>query len=233
MAASHSMEAANISWDFRSGSSTPSSSSGSGFGNTRTFTSGGVTVTVSAWGLTANNNTTFQTAQSGRFDAGLGICNQDEGLNCDDPIHQIDNGGQLDFYLFQFSAPVDPLTVVIDPFGVQDRDVSYYVGNATAPLNLTGVSLAGLAALGLTGPTNNDGSPSGDPRTVQITSGVVNSMLFGARVDDSFLSGTDRFKISSMTADPIHTPEPATIGLAGLALVGLAISRFRRPANNS
>lgn len=222
--------AGGSTWDFRSSSSTPSTSNGSGLGNLRTFTSGGVIVTVTSWGLTGNGLTTFQTAQTGRWGTGLGICNALEGAGCGDPAHQADNAYQYEFALFLFSAPLELIAITIDPFGAWDRDVTYYTGtNVSSSVNLTGVSLAGLAGLGFSGPTHNDSTASADPRSVVINGSGLNAVLFGARLGgDSYV---DRFKIQSMTAslseDPI--PEPATFVMIGTALVGLGcLRRVRR-----
>lgn len=75
------------------------------FGNIRTFTSGSLTITVTAWGTTggtgANANTLFQTANSRQYaNLGLGVCDRIEGLGCSDPSHQVDNSGakKLDVY---------------------------------------------------------------------------------------------------------------------------------------
>jgi hypothetical protein len=225
---------ATINWNFGSSSSTAATSFGSGYGSAWVFTASGVTVTATAWGLTGDSNTTFQTAEPGRYDTGLGVCNRAEGLGCDSPGHQVDNSGQADFILFHFSAAVDPLSVVINPFGTYDRDVTYYVGDLMDPLNLTGVSLSGLSALGFTGPTNSDSTASEDPRTVTLTSGFVNSLLFGSRVGSGKDMAIDRFKISSLSASTqppavTQTPEPATFGLFGFLLLAFgSASRLRR-----
>ena len=81
--------------------------SGSGYSNERTYTSNGVTVTVTAWGVTGSGDTKFQNANVGQYSGyGLGVCDRNEGLNCDIPVHQVDNSNGYDFVLFQFSSPV-------------------------------------------------------------------------------------------------------------------------------
>src|SRR5580700_5798843 len=118
--------------------------SGSGFNNIRTYTNSGVTVTVTGWSVTGNGKTTFQDANVGQYSGlGLGECDQIETINCSSPNHQVDNATAYDFVLFQFSSPVTPSTVTIQPYGTWDRDVTYYTGNAATGLNLNGVTLAG------------------------------------------------------------------------------------------
>lgn len=205
---------------------------GSGtYGNNRTFTSGGVTLTVSAWGYTyGSNDNALESAALGRWSTGLGVCNRSE--DCTSPQHQVDNVGIDDWVLFVFSEPIDITTVRIDPYGTYDRDVSYWTGNVTTPINLTGVRYSStlptdLADLGFTERRDQTYSSSGSPLNVPITTGYVNAMLFGARIEPDSTAG-DRFKIASLTGDfrvppppppPPSVPEPSALLLMGAGLV--------------
>lgn len=218
--------AATITFDLTTGGS----NSGSGFGNVRTFTSGGVTLTVTAWGLTGSGNS-FQTAQLGQFSGGLGSCNRDEGTGCSDPAHQVDNIGADDYVLFQLSGAgtFSFASIVIDPSGTYDRDVSYYIGSASNPLNLTGSDLGDLAALGLGGVTDDQGSTSSAARTVDLNDESGNSLLFGAEQGES----DDRFKIKTLVIDFTPTTtvsEPGTLAAFGLGLAALGYLGRRRKA---
>ena len=73
--------------------------------------------------------------------------------------------------LFQFSVPVDVTSVRIDPFDTWDRDVSYLLGNAGIPLNLTGVTYAGLGGVGFGGVQNDSALASSLFRDVSINGG--------------------------------------------------------------
>lgn len=182
----------------------------------------GETVTATAFSVTGNNN--FQTATLGEYTGyGLGVCNQQELAaqgGCGSPQHEIDDNGQNDFVLFQFSAAVTSITITLDPVCNCDTDASYFVGNGLNPSGKT------LAQLG-TATTSNE-TTSDTVRTVTLTGlgAGVNSVLFGASV-----LGTDNyFKIESLSVTQGSTaaPEPATFGLAGLALIGLGVIGKRR-----
>src|SRR4051812_10970796 len=155
-AASCAVQAATISYDF---TATPSSTAGSGYGNSISYLSGGVTVKATGWSITGQGNT-FQSGQISSYSTGLGVCGRDEGTNCPDPTHQVDNVGSYEFVLFQFSSAVDPLSITIDPYGSYDRDVTYYVGGSAGTIDLTGNKLNDLAGLGFVGPTSDDSSVS-------------------------------------------------------------------------
>jgi hypothetical protein len=231
--------AALVTVNFNS-SNQPSSNVGDGnYGNVRTFTTqSGVTVTASAWSLTGDGYT-FQSSYLGRYrddDGGLGVCNRNEGKNCDSPHHQVDNSGSYDFVLFQFSGAVDPKTVKINPYGNYDRDVSYWTGNIADASSLNGKQLTGLEGLGLLNVKDDRDSPSNKPRDVSIdNNGLVNGLLFGASVFDSndHHDRSDWFKITSISFDytkPTQVPEPGSLALIALALGGLGLARRRRAA---
>ena len=190
---------------------------------------GGETVTATAWSVTGNNDTNFQTATLGQYSGlGLGVCNQVElkaSGGCGAPQHEVDDNGQYDFVLFSFSSPVTSVTITINPVCDCNTDASYYVGNGINPLGDT------LAQLG-TATTSNE-TTADTTRTITLSglgSGVT-SVLFGA----SILGTNNYFKIESLSVTEgittSTTPEPATFGMAGIALVGLGVvGRKRRKA---
>ena len=208
------------------------------FGNTRTFSQNGLTVTASAWGYTGSSGTLFENAGLGQYDTGLGVGDRSEGLSPGNPAHQVDNIGPDNFIMFSFgNNPVEISSININPFGIYDRDVSYWVGNVTPGTDLTGKSYAQLAALGFTqGQFNALSTPSEDPLEVSIGK-TGNTILFGAYLGEPANTGPgpttdeDRFKIFSITAGPVVPPPPIpepTTALFGLALMGFCTATRRR-----
>jgi hypothetical protein len=199
-------------------------------GNTRTFTAGGITLNVTAWGYTYDiapgTNNALGKASLGRWSTGLGSCNTTE-MPCSSPSHQVDNVGVDDWVLFVFSEAIDITSVRIDPYGNYDRDVSYYVGNVSAPLNLTGVNYAGLGGLGFSSLNNSESTASDAYRDVSIAGGYVNALLVGGYANSD---QDDYFKIKSV-AGQTRVPEPSTLLLLFVGAGAIAFSRSRRMAS--
>lgn len=218
LGATHVAHADTITWNL-----TGSGSLGSD-GNSRSFTSGGITVTATAWSY----NGSFQDARLGQWSTGLGVCADGEG-SCSTPDHQVDNAGTDDYVLFRFSAPVDPLTVRIDPYGTWDRDVSYFVGNVASSLDLENKQYSDLAGLGFSSIFNSNGTASSNYRDVSISNPfAVNALLFGAKyLGENDSSYTDRFKITLMTGST-SVPEPSSMLLLalGMGVIGLVSMRW-------
>lgn len=195
------------------------------FGNTRTYTSGANSVTVSSFSLPDSLSGNFVPAQLGWYNTlGLASCNNTgEGANCSNPEHQVDNNGSYDFVLFMFNSTVDPTSIVINPYGTYDRDVTYWVGNLGASL-----STLNLGNMNLGTRMWDDSTSSDNSRSVILLGGTGNAFLVAARLPgngaDSYI---DRFKIESLSINTVAAPEPATFGLAGMALLGLGLLRRR------
>ena len=194
-------------------------------GDVFTQTLGGVTLTATAWNSTSNSAafTTAELFKSGSAPAyiGLGVCNSAEGTHttgftsCTNSEGYLDNSGSLDLILFRFSTPVDPTQITINTTIHDGIDTQFWYSNLTS---LTGQSL------------NSLGAPSGTSSSTTINlSGVqtVQSVIFSARQGQS----NDGVKVTSLSVTPSAVPEPATFGMAGIALVGLGLIRKRKMKN--
>ncbi|WP_297527963.1 hypothetical protein [Thiohalobacter sp.] len=216
---------ATTTYDFTSNGPTPTAI-GSGFGNALDYGD----LTVTAWGTTGvpqNANSLIDEGQIIRYTTGLGACNKSEGTDCGNPQHQIDNVGDDDLVLFAFDGPVRFDSIVIDPYGYWDRDVTFWVADITST-DLVGLSpadlLAGTSVFG--SPTNVSNTPGYGPVTINLGGGAGNALLFGGRLDYGNLYDNDRFKIASLSVTPV--PLPAALWLFGSGLLGLAGLARRR-----
>jgi hypothetical protein len=200
--------------------------------NTVVFTgSDGSTVRVSGWYLPTFTSA-FDPARVGQYSTGLGVCNASESCPSDEQ-HQVDNIGQFDFLLFQFSsfASVNFSQVVVNPFGTHDTDITYYFGSSfLGGINGGGVAFRNaldswlLTNVGLGTAYTGSGPHTSSPVTHAL-SGSGNWLLIAARAQET--DRDDRFKLSSITVTTTTVPEPASLLLLG---IGLAVNarRLRR-----
>jgi hypothetical protein len=183
---------------------------------------GGFNLTATAWNIVGTNAATaaelFKSGSSPNF-VGLGVCNAAEGTHtngvdsCTNAEGFVDNSGSLDLILFVFSAPVDPTQITLNTTIHDGIDTQFWYSNL---LTLSGQTLAGLGAA----------SGTSSSTTINLTGAQsVRSVIFSARAGQT----DDGVKVTSLSVQAV--PEPATFGLAGLALMGLGLLRRRVKAN--
>ena len=199
--------------------------SGSSYGNRLTYKQGTEKLRVTAWSNTADAPAGgFESAFLAQFSTGLGVCNREENTlsHCISGTidHQVDNVSQHDLVLFVFDSPQALQSITIDPYGVWDRDVSFWVGTVSPTLNLAGSMFGSLAALGFGTRVDLLNSAGEDPLTLSLGGLQGNALLVGGLYPSDL--SADRFKIRSLvTTAPSVVPVPAAAWLLLSALGSL------------
>ncbi len=222
--AAHCQVAGASTWDFGSGGNSYVRS-GSSYGNSLTFKQGTGKLRVTAWSDTADSPAGgFEAAFLGQFSTGLGVCNRDEQTvrRCISSSidHQVDNVSQHDLVLFVFDSPQALQSITIDPYGVWDRDVSFWVGTVSPAISLAGSTFGTLAALGFGNRVDLLNSAGEDPLTLSLGGLQGNALLVGGLYPADF--SADRSKIRSLVSTaPSVIPVPAAAWLLLSALGSL------------
>lgn len=215
-------------------------------------------LTMSGWSTgtgSTSAGTTFAAAKiydwGSGSSAGLGIVASNEDPNSTGP-HSTDNKYGTDAFLLNFTNKVDLESVKIgwngtDNFSAgSDISILAYTGNnppASPATGLSGLTLTALTSSGWTLVGNYGQVGNLANNTATITSTVTsswwlisayNSGYGGAGSSSGKLleNNNDYFKLLSVAgnnAPSNETPEPGSIALAGIGLLGLLASRRRKP----
>ena len=123
--------------------------------------------------------------------------------------------------LNQFGFDVTPSNLVVDGVNVSDLLFFYNASPSIGGVPIPGLS-GGISGLfffpGLAGPQLYSGSESAP------------TMLTGTFSLTDFDTGTEKY---TLVVAPVSTPEPATLALFGVGLLGMAIFYRRRTAFNN
>jgi len=203
-------------------------------GNSRVFTGDdGITMLrATAWSLTGGGGTTLSSAFLGRYGAGLGVTNDEEGTG-GNYSHTIGNNVMIgnnivsDFVLLEFSAMVAPDELELRAYGSPpDTDISIWQGTFADPYNnplsLSGLTVAGLAGFGFSFLEHNMG-PVAWSRDAEFNTdeSYGNALLIAATTDPNADDTIDRFKLKEVEVN-VAVPEfGATLALLGIAFAGL------------
>jgi hypothetical protein len=178
-------------------------------------------MSISSWGHTrGKKNDAFEAGKGIVYPTGVGVTNRDERDRT--PDHQIDNGRGNDWVLIVFDSAVTDVKIVVNPYGVWDRDVTYYTANVSGPVDLDGLTYSDLADLGFGERTDDLSTRSKESREVEIQGDTssFNAILIGAQLGKQGFRGVDRFKIDGVSAAAV-IPEPSVAMLGLFGMLGL------------
>lgn len=239
---------AGSTWNFGADPTTPDTCEGGT--PTTACKQGGVTVFTSAFistGLATNSTLSVVPAANFiSYDGGLAV-NAD---STSQPNHALDNEGKLEMVLLRFDQAIS-LSQIKLGWADYDSDITVlaYKGNtstntdAAAQATINGKTLSGLKSTGgweLIGSYADVGTSSAvNVNSLAVTStwwlvSAYNSIIGGTGTGLTNGSGTinsggvtyansgyDYVKIYSVSGNTSKTPEPGSLALAGLALVGV------------
>lgn len=208
-------------------------------------TNGGGNVTVTAFGVDNTAGATYAAATLGFNGAsGLGVFS---GGETGAPEHAVDNNTRTDALLLNFGKKVE-LDAAQIGWKSGDADISLFRYTGTGAPTVAGLTIAGLTGAGWSLVGNYADLVENVDKAVN-TSNTASSWWLVSAYNSSFGTTTsdggavtgggsvgnsnDFFKFLSVTGTPTTTkvPEPGSLALFGLGLVGLVASRRRKQAS--
>ncbi len=180
-------------------------------GNTRTFSTNGVSIKVTAFSRTKPGGS-WATAYLGSYGGGLGVTDSSEGDGSNNR-HTVDNIDRDNYVLFEFSEPV-VLSRATLGYVVSDSDLTLWIGTFADPYNnhLT-LSDAVLGSFGYT-EDNLTGSTTARTADLNATGVMGNAIVIAAWPGDA--TPEDQFKIALFDiCKPSCAPAPCTGSICG------------------
>lgn len=215
--------------------------------NTNPQTIDGITMTRTGWANTGSGGSIATQALQQQtslnwYSGGLGITNLDAcGSNpCDSsegssPEHAIDNNGRYEMLLLSFSQTVQLDSVKLGWMSTDsDITVMAYNGAGSGASSLNGNTWAGVSSAWTSiGNYSNVGTAA--PKAVNAGGVSSSYWLIGAynplAGGGSLSAGNDYIKMMSVTTTPGNqVPEPGTLALLGLGLLGVLARQKRQTA---
>ena len=176
---------------------TGNSSTTGPFGNVRSFSQDGVSVDVSAFSF--NEHAGWRTAYLGAYGGGLGVTNQNESGSG----HRVDNGGSVDYIVFEFDEAVTPDRAFLD-YIEHDSDISVWIGDRDGDISLLNSDILN----NFTKENNNGGNGGNDhARWANFNADELtgDTLVIAAKTDGT----NDNFKLKKLD---ISVPGETSIG---------------------